>query len=182
MPGRDHLWRRPLGRLDPVIAAHERHRQGLFCRRTGILPLGVDALESQVAAHHDEPATGRDIVPDGREAVGQHLRAGEGVGVEQQGIGADVGEEDNVIGREVLDREGELPRRDMGRLVGHLPAPGLERGPEPAHALGIFRGREAVEALLVDRMHCPGFPGDEDALGHERAFAGGGATEFRVMS
>ena len=54
----------------------------------------------------------------------------------------------------------------MRGLIVDLPAVGFERSAQPAHALGVFGGGEAIEALLVDRMHGPGFAGDQYALGH----------------
>ena len=134
----------------------------------GILALGIDALEGEVAAHHHETAATRDIVPDGMEAIGQHLGFGERFRVQQERIGADIGEDDAVIGRQVLGGIGEVARGDVRGLEINGPAACLERGLEPLHALRVFGGGEAVKTLLVDGVNRPGFPGDQNAFGHEK--------------
>ena len=49
----------------------------------------------------------------------------------------------------------------MGWLVFDVPAIVFKRRAQPFYALGVFRRGKAVEALLMDAVNDPGFPGNE---------------------
>ena len=141
----------------------DRDRQNLLDGRTVILGFRLDALESHVTADHDQPATCPDIIMNSLKPVGQRLEPDEGIGMEEERVGANVAEEHDVVGGKRLRRMREVASGHMGGLVVDLPAAGLERRLEPLDALGIFSRREAIEALLVDAVHSPRFTGDQDA-------------------
>ena len=88
--------------LDAVVGRQHRHRQCLLHGRARPARLGLDALEGEVAADHDQAAASGHVVADGDQPVGAGHGAGEGLGVEQQGVAADVAEDDRVVGGQLV--------------------------------------------------------------------------------
>src|SRR6185312_14691465 len=84
--------------------------------------------------------------------------------MQQQCIGANVAEEDAIVGAKGLDCVWEGAGCDVRGLVVDRPAVRFERRDEPGTALIVFGGGEAVEALLMDGVGRPRFPGDQYAL------------------
>ena len=106
-----------LWRLNAIVIWQDVNRQHLLDRRPVITRATVDSLEAVVASHHCKGAATFDVSFQRTQAVRRTSAADPGVGVQQQRVGADIGEDDCIIGSQTFQRL----RKVALRLVrGHV--------------------------------------------------------------
>jgi hypothetical protein len=93
-----HLGPYALRRIYSVIASGHGDGQNRLAGRAGIESLAVDTLKGNVAANHHQTTAAKDIVVDGIQAVEKCFGPDKSIWVQQQRVGADVGD-DNTIER-----------------------------------------------------------------------------------
>ena len=102
--------RKPSGTSTPVVVRQAVDRQHLLDRRLVPARAAIDALEAEIAADHHQPAAvARHSRATSLSRFGHGLAVQPDVGVQQQRVGADVGQDHGVIGVQPVQRDREMP-------------------------------------------------------------------------
>lgn len=147
--------------FETVVIGKTGHWKRFLDRGVPPARLAVDALETEIAADHAEPAAGARPFAQKLQTIGHRLSMQPDIGMEQDGIGADIGQQDRVIGIETGHVEGQALDGFMRRHVNEFKGTAGKRLDQGLRA-GVEGGAaEMVEAFEMGRGTQPRFPDEQ---------------------
>ena len=160
----------PFGHLDAIIDGKAGDGQHLFDWRLVIACAAIDALETVIAAEHQQRAAIANIVAQQAKTVRRGLRMNPGIGMQEQRVGADIGENDRLVLGQRFDRLREIALRFMRRHEFHVEVAVLQRLQQFVGAGVVSDGRELIKTLDMGGGGNPRLAGEKNfVFGHENS-------------